>query len=74
MFTKTALGFAAAALTLVAAAFTPASANYSPCYENPEAAGCLMARAHESTQLPAQPRRVIHAHNYRAHRAATRTY
>jgi len=75
MFTKTALSFAAAALTLAAAAFQPASANYAPCIENPEAAGCPMARTplhHESSVAPLPPRRVMHAHtHYRANRRAT---
>jgi hypothetical protein len=74
MFSKTAIGFAAVALTLAAAAFQPASANYAPCIENPEAAGCPMARAplhHESSVTPLPPKHVMHAHNYRAHRPAT---
>jgi len=56
MYTKTALGFAAAvALTLAAGAFQPASANYAACVENPQAAGCPMApkQFHESSAKPA---------------------
>jgi hypothetical protein len=40
MFSKTAIGLAAALLVLAAGAFTPAMANYAPCYENPAAKGC----------------------------------
>ena len=69
---KTAIGFAVVVLGLAAAAFQSASANYAPCTENPDAPGCPMARAHESTLLPAQPKHVIHAHNYRAPRPAPR--
>ena len=64
MYTKTAIGFAAVALTLGAAAFQSASANYSPCTENPEAPGCPMARAHEST-LPPAPAPIVRGHGYR---------
>jgi hypothetical protein len=74
MLTKTALGFAAAALTLAAASFQPASANYAPCVENPQAAGCPMARPPISSVKPAPSKRVIHAHNYRAPRPARSTY
>jgi hypothetical protein len=74
MLTKTAIGFAAVALTLAAAAIQPASANYAPCVENPEAAGCPMARPPISSVKPAPSKHVMHAHNYRAHRPATSTY
>jgi hypothetical protein len=76
MSSKTAIGFAAAALTLAAAAFQPASANYAPCIENPEAAGCPMAPTppRESSVKAAPSKHTLHAHNYRAHRPAPSAY
>ena len=75
MSPKISIVFAAVAFTLAAASFQSASANYAPCIENPEAAGCPMARTplhHESSVAPLPPRRVMHAHNYyRANRRAT---
>jgi hypothetical protein len=44
MSPKISIVFAAVAFTLAAASFQSASANYAPCIENPEAAGCPMAR------------------------------
>ena len=40
MFSKTAIGLAAASFMVAAAAFTPVMANYAPCYENPAGKGC----------------------------------
>ena len=40
MFSKTAIGLAAASFVVAAAALTPVMANYAPCYENPAEKGC----------------------------------
>ena len=75
MSPKISIVFAAVAFMLAAASFQSASANYAPCIENPEAAGCPMARTtlhHESAVAPLPPRHVRHAHNYyRTNRPAT---